>query len=409
MTEELIQWLKDHEFDRPDVFQKIAAEEYDKNSFCLATDDDLKDVCRARGPWLQLRRLRDKLKESTNVKESTDSQFHVHLAATSSHPVTVNDEWSGKDTAEYKAVLEASENIIRTLLATPGSTSTLSTKFMQQNWIEITSRPSAKELVVCACAKIELKANEFKTFLGMLNDMAGMNIIVNKLKGKRVSVAKQLGSSEVRLDQSSDGSSFSTISFVMENQRTRRKRRHSPVDRTKSQSPPNRVTHGLAAGVVEGPPGGNLGGEKDEWDDGKGGEQGGGVEEESRCATVRKKYRLNRATPDATAEGSSKLSKQKHRWGRKSPKGTTSSSPAAADRAADDSRVAEGKLKGRGDSSVTEVEEYVGVREMEEWEDSSNTSGESHHSSDMDLSDDQVTEGQLFLEVGKIIRWKLHL
>jgi hypothetical protein len=91
MTEELIQWLKDHEFDRPDVFQKIAAEEYDKNSFCLATDDDLKDVCRARGPWLQLRRLRDKLKESTNVKESTDSQFHVHLAATSSHPVTVND------------------------------------------------------------------------------------------------------------------------------------------------------------------------------------------------------------------------------------------------------------------------------------------------------------------------------
>ena len=57
--------------------------------------------------------------------------------------------------------------------------------------------------------------------------------------------------------------------------RTRRKRRHSPVDRTKSQSPPNRVTHGLAAGVVEGPPGGNLGGEKDEWDDGKGGEQGG--------------------------------------------------------------------------------------------------------------------------------------
>ena len=83
--------------------------------------------------------------------------------------------------------------------------------------------------------------------------------------------------------------------------------------------------------------------------------------------------------------------------------------PTAADRAADDSRVAEGKLKGRGDSSVTEVEEYVGVREMEEWEDSSNTSGESHHSSDMDLSDDQVTEGQLFLEVGKIIRWKLHL
>jgi hypothetical protein len=188
MTEELIQWLKDHEFDRPDVFQKIAAEEYDKNSFCLATDDDLKDVCRARGPWLQLRRLRDKLKESTNVKESTDSQFHVHLAATSSHPVTVNDEWSGKDTAEYKAVLEASENIIRTLLATPGSTSTLSTKFMQQNWIEITSRPSAKELVVCACAKIELKANEFKTFLGMLNDMAGMNIIVNKLKAAVVQV-----------------------------------------------------------------------------------------------------------------------------------------------------------------------------------------------------------------------------
>ena len=97
--------------------------------------------------------------------------------------VLLNSEWSGRDTPEYKAVLETSGSIISTLLATPGSASTLSTKFMEKNWIDITAKPSAKELVVCACAKIELKASEFKTFLEMLNDMAGMSIIVKKLKG----------------------------------------------------------------------------------------------------------------------------------------------------------------------------------------------------------------------------------
>lgn len=53
----------------------------------------------------------------------------------------------------------------------------------------------------------------------------------------------------------------------------------------------------------------------------------------------------------------------------------------------------------KGDLASQET--FVGVREMEEWDDSS-SSGESHHSSDMDLSDDSHTEGQLFLEVGTI-------
>ena len=74
----------------------------------------------------------------------------------------------------------------------------------------------------------------------------------------------------------------------------------------------------------------------------------------------------------------------------------------AADKAVvTESRVEEeGRGRRREDPSVTETEEYVGVREMEDWEDNSDSSGESHHSSDMDLSDDQG--GQLFLEVGKV-------
>lgn len=53
-----------------------------------------------------------------------------------------------------------------------------------------------------------------------------------------------------------------------------------------------------------------------------------------------------------------------------------------------------------GDSGGQEA--FVGVREMEEWDDDSSSSGESRHSSDMDLSDTADTEGQLFLEVGTL-------
>ena len=76
--------------------------------------------------------------------------------------------------------------------------------------------------------------------------------------------------------------------------------------------------------------------------------------------------------------------------------------PTAADKAAlvAESRVEEGTGRRREVSSVAEVEEYVGVREMEEWENTSDSSEGRRQSSDMDLSDDQ--EGQLFLEVGKI-------
>lgn len=58
----------------------------------------------------------------------------------------------------------------------------------------------------------------------------------------------------------------------------------------------------------------------------------------------------------------------------------------------------------------SDKEEFVGVREIEEWDDSS-SSDDSHHSSDMELSDDPGDEGQLFLEVGKgyvlYIHWPL--
>lgn len=65
-----------------------------------------------------------------------------------------------------------------------------------------------------------------------------------------------------------------------------------------------------------------------------------------------------------------------------------------------DGAVVSRETEREGDSAGQET--FVGVREMEEWDDDSSTSGESHHSSDMDLSDTTETEGQLFLEVGTL-------
>lgn len=65
-----------------------------------------------------------------------------------------------------------------------------------------------------------------------------------------------------------------------------------------------------------------------------------------------------------------------------------------------DGTVVTREVERGGDSAGQET--FVGVREMEEWDDDSSSSSESRHSSDMDLSDPAETEGQLFLEVGTL-------
>lgn len=60
--------------------------EYDKESFSLASDDDLNQICEPKGPLIKLKNCRDKLKSVQNL-ETHMSQAVVSASDSPSTPV----------------------------------------------------------------------------------------------------------------------------------------------------------------------------------------------------------------------------------------------------------------------------------------------------------------------------------
>ena len=88
---------------------------------------------------------------------------------------------SGSST-QYTAVKMSMENIERSLKSTPSATSTLSTKFKQEGWIDTTEDCTEAQLVQCALEKIRQDSDKFPTFVSMLNGTAGMSDIAVELE-----------------------------------------------------------------------------------------------------------------------------------------------------------------------------------------------------------------------------------
>ena len=95
-----------------------------------------------------------------------------------------SDKRSGKETPEYKAVINAYGDITRALQMTPSANAELSRRFIQENWIEPGVKCSNDDLLNSALYQIRQKASQFQVFLSMLRDMAGMDLVVKQLQGK---------------------------------------------------------------------------------------------------------------------------------------------------------------------------------------------------------------------------------
>ena len=93
------------------------------------------------------------------------------------------DKRSGLETPEYKAVINAYGDITHALQMIPTANAELSTKFIQENWIAPGVKCSNNDLLNSALVQIRLKASQFQVFLSMLRDMAGMDLVVERLQG----------------------------------------------------------------------------------------------------------------------------------------------------------------------------------------------------------------------------------
>ena len=71
-----------------------------------------------------------------------------------------------------------------TLRATPDAEEALLVLFKQNNWIAITAKATAHELIEHALNQIRYDATKYFVFIDMLNEMVGMDLIVILIEGK---------------------------------------------------------------------------------------------------------------------------------------------------------------------------------------------------------------------------------
>ena len=91
---------------------------------------------------------------------------------------------TGKETPEYKSLLQSLSSITEQLLSVPKSKDLLCLKFMERKWLETTANPCEKDLVILALSRIEADSHTFRELVKMLNEISGMDLVVKTLTTK---------------------------------------------------------------------------------------------------------------------------------------------------------------------------------------------------------------------------------
>ena len=89
----------------------------------------------------------------------------------------------GKDTREYISVLNRLTCITEYLKVNQSAKDGLTQKYQEHKWLDIVAKPTEQILVTLALSRIENDVNQYAEFITMLEQTAGMDIIVDKLKG----------------------------------------------------------------------------------------------------------------------------------------------------------------------------------------------------------------------------------
>ena len=89
----------------------------------------------------------------------------------------------GKDTAEYKSVLNNLSSITGHLQVNKSASDSLVQKYQEHVWLSTTAKPVEKDLVILALDRIQNDVKQYAVFVSILETITGMDIIVGNLKG----------------------------------------------------------------------------------------------------------------------------------------------------------------------------------------------------------------------------------
>ena len=87
---------------------------------------------------------------------------------------------------QYKKVLNNKGTIEEALKLTPGATGVLVTKFQEKEWLSITESPTEEKLVKTVLGRIRRNPADLNTFVEMLEDVTGLDQIVETLEGGKL-------------------------------------------------------------------------------------------------------------------------------------------------------------------------------------------------------------------------------
>ena len=78
------------------------------------------------------------------------------------------------------------ETITEALKSNSGALQCLTLKVKAKGWHTTTSKPSEESLVSLIINRIRLNAHQFGEFIAMLDDIEGMDLVVDKLKSEGI-------------------------------------------------------------------------------------------------------------------------------------------------------------------------------------------------------------------------------
>ena len=105
----------------------------------------------------------------------------IHYVILITTSVNYDQNMAGKCTEEYKKVLSNLSNIVSALQLIPSAKQTLRLKFKEEELLDLPSDPTEEQLVYQALHRIDLDVYQFEVFIKMLDDIKGMDQIVQDL------------------------------------------------------------------------------------------------------------------------------------------------------------------------------------------------------------------------------------
>ena len=79
-----------------------------------------------------------------------------------------------KNSPQYLKVLNCLDKLTKALSVTPGAVDQLSIKFKQKEWIPVTAKPTANDLMSVALVRIEQNVKDYDEFAHMVNGIPGL-------------------------------------------------------------------------------------------------------------------------------------------------------------------------------------------------------------------------------------------